>query len=322
MGFYSSFASFALLHHLVVRAAYRLAHKGKNLPTRQFYAIIGDDMCINDRAAGEMYVKIITSIGGIINLGKSRLSKVPGVTICEFAKAWSINGTDITPSSLRALKSALNSWTNVPQAIASLEKDLRKKIKAKKMKFILQKYWPNEANTLMRLITVPQKLGGFGKPDSNPLVDAISGENGNAVRAFIANKMYTVFNQITTIDDSDIGRSISDDIDPRLQRLALTPLLRLLKDTEELVKIPYVVTSRSSFLRWITDEGTSLRTLLDWYDKLVINLPIAMREQLDRPSLGWIRALEDDKKLPPSSDSDVSLHYAALELMDDNKSRR
>jgi hypothetical protein len=322
MGFYSSFASFALLHHLVVRAAYRLAHKGKNLPTRQFYAIIGDDMCINDRAVGEMYVKIITSIGGIINLGKSRLSKVPGVTICEFAKAWSINGTDITPSSLRALKSALNSWTNVPQAIASLEKDLRKKIKAKKMKFILQKYWPNEANTLMRLITVPQKLGGFGKPDSNPLVDAISGENGNAVRAFIANKMYTVFNQITTIDDSDIGRSISDDIDPRLQRLALTPLLRLLKDTEELVKIPYVVTSRSSFLRWITDEGTSLRTLLDWYDKLVINLPIAMREQLDRPSLGWIRALEDDKKLPPSSDSDVSLHYAALELMDDNKSRR
>jgi hypothetical protein len=306
----------------VVRAAYRLAHKGKNLPRKQFYAIIGDDMCITDKATGEMYVKMITSIGGTINLEKSRLSKVPGVTICEFAKAWFTNGKDITPTSLRALRSALTSWTNVPSAFAVLEQKLNKRIKAKKMKFILQKYWPNEANTLMRLITVPQKLGGFGKPDSNPLLEAVKGENGNAIRAFIANKMYTAFRYVTSVSDDDIDKAISNKIDPSLQRLALTPMLTLLKETEKQVKLPHLVHSRKSFLQWVTEENTSLSTLIDWYNKLIINLPVQLREQLDQPSLGWIRALEDDKKLSPSSDSDVSLHYAALELLDDNKSRR
>jgi hypothetical protein len=322
MGFYSSFASFALLHHLVVRAAYRLAHEGRNLPKRQFYAIIGDDMCITDKKAGEMYVKIITSIGGVVNLEKSRLSKTPGVTICEFAKAWFINGKDITPSSLRALRSSLKQgWTSVPAAIGNFEQKLDKRLKVKKMKKILQKYWPNETNTLMRLIPVPQLMGGFGKPDSNPLVATVKGTNGNAIRTFIANKVYSVFKMISSVSDEDIDEALSGIIDKDLQRLALEPILTLLKETEKQVNLPNVVTSRKSFIRWATDEGTSLSTLIDWFDKMKLNLPVKMREQLDQPSLSWIRALEDDKKLSTSSDADISLHYAALELMDDNKSR-
>jgi len=316
MGFYSSFAAFALLHHLVVRAAYRLAHKGKSLPKYQFYAIIGDDMVITDKLAGDMYVKIITDIGGVINLDKSRLSNTPGVTICEFAKAWFTNGKDITPYSLRAIRSSLTNWSRVPAMFNTYAETLGRKPKAKKLKFILQKYWPKEANPLIRLIPVPQQLGGFGKPDSNPLVDTVKGENGNAIRTFIANKLYTAFKSITQINESDIDKAISNDLDPRLQRLALSDLAHLVRTTDALVKFPYVNATRRTFVRWVTDTDTSLRTLLDWYDRLIINLPVSMREVLDRPSLGWIRALEDDRKLSPSPDTDIALQYAAQELMD------
>jgi len=302
------------LHHIVVRAATRAALKGR-LPRHQWYAIIGDDMVITNKLAGERYVEYISAIGGVVNLSKSRISATPGVTICEFAKSWFVNGVDITPASLRAVRSSLTNWADAPSMIKSFEEKIGKRLKAKKLRYILQKYWPKEANTLKRLIPVPQQVGGFGKPDSKPLVETMKGHHGNAMRSFIGNKLYTAFKYVTSIDADTIHESLGSDVDPKTARIALSPLLSLLRETESLIKVPYVVNSRNSFISWVLNSGTSYRTLLDWYDQLVVNMPVSTRERLEQPSLGWIRALEDDLKSSPSADADVAHHYAALELL-------
>lgn len=85
LGFYSSWPAFSLTHHMVVwLAAWRV------YPTRIFkdYALLGDDIVIADKAVAEVYMKIMTEMGGVISLEKSLISHNG---CCEFAKKFIIN---------------------------------------------------------------------------------------------------------------------------------------------------------------------------------------------------------------------------------------
>lgn len=312
MGFYSSFVSFALLHHCVVNVAFEIAH---GRPGRDFYAIIGDDMVIFDKAAGSVYLDIINSIGGVINLTKSRVTTDRDNIIAEFAKAYFKNGVELTPFSLKEIRSALDNWANVPIMFNRLRRSLGEVIRAKKLKLILQEYWPNEANNLVRLLEVPEHLGGFGKPGHTPLAKVLRGHS-NCFRRFLAYRALEAYKCVVDISADDIAKATNNIDDRTKLRLALTPFLGLLRDRQAEIGIPSVVTSRRGFLDWALSDDVPLSSLVRCVTLMTKDLPTSLREKVRRPSVLWVRALADDKRSSSvAQDSDNAYFYAYQELV-------
>ena len=311
MGFYSSFVSFALLHHCVVNHAYELAH---GRPGRNFYAIIGDDMVIFDKAAGDKYKIIMGSIGGKINLTKSRISQSRDLIIAEFAKAYFINGKDITPSSLRIYKSALGNWTQVPLLYSEIRNRLGRVLSAKTLKKIFSDYWPKEANILEQLLEVPVYLGGFGKPGHTALAGVLRGSS-NTFRRYLAYRAFEAYRVVVNISDDDISQATNNIVDRRLLRMALEPFLKLLRDRNAEIGIPHIVSTRKGFLEWAMDVETPLSTLISCVTLMTKDLPTSLREKVSRPSVMWVRAMADDRKTStPPIDSDLAYTYAFREI--------
>lgn len=98
LGFYSSWPSFALTHHMVVWLAAEQVY-----PNRRFedYALLGDDIVIADVAVATEYRRIMEEMGGVINLDKSLISHNG---CCEFAKRFIMDNDglrkDVSPISL------------------------------------------------------------------------------------------------------------------------------------------------------------------------------------------------------------------------------
>jgi hypothetical protein len=89
MGTLSSWASFALAHHVVVQMAARIAGYD-GLFTG--YALLGDDIVIFDESVAEEYRILMTELGVTINDSKS----INGPGIAEFAKRVFRSGTEVT----------------------------------------------------------------------------------------------------------------------------------------------------------------------------------------------------------------------------------
>lgn len=96
LGALSSWASFAVTHHILVRTAGRL--EGFN-PDNLFYRIIGDDICIaRDRAVAERYISMIGDLKVPFSREKSVLpSQMLCHPVAELAKRLFRNGDEITP---------------------------------------------------------------------------------------------------------------------------------------------------------------------------------------------------------------------------------
>jgi hypothetical protein len=58
MGIYTSWASFALCHHLIVRVAGRRS----NVRTKGKYLIIGDDIVIADKRLTNAYLEVLEEL--------------------------------------------------------------------------------------------------------------------------------------------------------------------------------------------------------------------------------------------------------------------
>lgn len=82
MGAYSSWAMLALTHHFVVQLAALRAGWVGWFP---FYALLGDDIVIADRAVADHYLAIMRGLGVSISLHKSIVSESG---LLEFAKRW------------------------------------------------------------------------------------------------------------------------------------------------------------------------------------------------------------------------------------------
>jgi len=96
MGGYSSWAVFALCHHLVVQYASTLCG---NKGFFKGYRLLGDDIVIFDNAVASKYLNIMTTLGVQISPTKSHVSK----DMYEMAKRWFINGIEISPFPLNAI---------------------------------------------------------------------------------------------------------------------------------------------------------------------------------------------------------------------------
>lgn len=78
MGARSSWAVFALTHHIVIRYAAHLL----GLPKFSHYLVLGDDVVINNDKVAKQYKRLLTSLGVEISEAKSHVS----ADIYEFAK--------------------------------------------------------------------------------------------------------------------------------------------------------------------------------------------------------------------------------------------
>jgi hypothetical protein len=97
MGFYSSWASFALAHHFVVfLACYKCGVSWSKLP----YALLGDDIVIAHEAVGEAYLQLMNELGVEVSIAKTHKSN----TTYEFAKRWVHKGVEISPFPIAAMK--------------------------------------------------------------------------------------------------------------------------------------------------------------------------------------------------------------------------
>jgi hypothetical protein len=82
MGAYSSWAMLAICHHVVVQlAAYRAGWRS----WFPYYALLGDDLVIADKAVADHYLSLMRHLGVPINLTKSIVSETG---LLEFAKRW------------------------------------------------------------------------------------------------------------------------------------------------------------------------------------------------------------------------------------------
>lgn len=96
MGAYSSWAVFALTHHLVVQ--YSAKMEGESLPFND-YMLLGDDIVIANKAVSERYIATMSELGVGISLYKTHVSD----DTYEFAKRWIHKGAEISGIPLRGL---------------------------------------------------------------------------------------------------------------------------------------------------------------------------------------------------------------------------
>lgn len=98
MGAYSSWAVFALTHHLVVQfSAHSVGKTGF-----ADYMLLGDDIVIADKAVAEKYISVLSELGVGISLHKTHVSD----DTYEFAKRWIKKGVEISGIPLRGLISS------------------------------------------------------------------------------------------------------------------------------------------------------------------------------------------------------------------------
>jgi len=106
MGAYSSWALFAVSHHVAVR----LAAERAGFPDFQAYALLGDDIVITNSEVAREYRTLLKEIGVSISDTKSHVS----LDTYEFAKRWIHRGTEVSPAPLGSLFEAMRldkKWT-------------------------------------------------------------------------------------------------------------------------------------------------------------------------------------------------------------------
>lgn len=113
MGAYSSWATFSLTHHLLVRVA---AVRSGLTPGWHNYCLLGDDIVITNSKVAENYLAIMKSLGVEISLSKTHVSS----RMYEFAKRWYLDGEEVTGLQLKALLTPTKWW----ELAANLQKEL------------------------------------------------------------------------------------------------------------------------------------------------------------------------------------------------------
>jgi len=104
MGAYSSWASLAVTHHLLVQCA---AWTSGIVPMGTLYtnyAILGDDLVIGDPEVKVAYLALLKELGMEVNIHKSIISDTG--TCLEFAKRTIWKGQDVSPISVKEMGSA------------------------------------------------------------------------------------------------------------------------------------------------------------------------------------------------------------------------
>lgn len=110
MGAYSSWAMFAVTHHVVVRTAAMMA--GYDPCTFKAYVLLGDDIVIANQKVAEKYQYLMESLGVNLSPAKTHVS----VDTYEFAKRWYQAGVEIPGIQLKAFMEITN-WAQAAEIL-------------------------------------------------------------------------------------------------------------------------------------------------------------------------------------------------------------
>jgi len=113
MGAYSSWAMFALCHHLTVRTAARLC--GINPHSFTQYALLGDDIVLTNPEVAEKYTLLMDQLGVELSIAKTHVSE----NTYEFAKRWYQAGIEISGAQLSAFAN-ISKWSEAAEELRSL----------------------------------------------------------------------------------------------------------------------------------------------------------------------------------------------------------
>jgi len=112
MGAYSSWAMFAVCHHLVVRTSAMRA--GLNPVAFTAYALLGDDIVLTNTLVSREYTKLMSQMGVTLSDSKTHVSD----DAYEFAKRWYQAGIEISGFPLRGI-SECQKWHEVAEELRS-----------------------------------------------------------------------------------------------------------------------------------------------------------------------------------------------------------
>lgn len=113
IGVLSSWAMFALSHHLVVHAA----GLENNFPRFTNYVLLGDDIVIGNDQVALSYQRIMADLGCSFSEAKTHRSE----DFFEFAKRWFNQGTEFTPFPLAGLAAVGNKYHLLYQFLLELK---------------------------------------------------------------------------------------------------------------------------------------------------------------------------------------------------------
>jgi hypothetical protein len=114
MGFYSSWASFAVAHHFVIYYVCRKLGK----PWRKArYALLGDDIVIKDDAIAKMYIEVMRILGVEVSELKTHSSP----HFFEFAKRLFYKDIEVSPFPISALQEIHNKSYLIVALLVELE---------------------------------------------------------------------------------------------------------------------------------------------------------------------------------------------------------
>lgn len=115
MGFYSSWASFAVSHHYLV---YYCCRKCDVKWSQLKYIILGDDIVICDQKVAECYRQVILGLGVEVSPSKTYISN----HMFEFAKRIFYKGVEISPFPISALEEVSKKYYLLTQLFLEVEK--------------------------------------------------------------------------------------------------------------------------------------------------------------------------------------------------------
>lgn len=114
IGLYSSWASFTVAHHFVMfHCCQELKISWKDAK----YVILGDDVLIGDRHLKDAYIAMITRLGVTFSPNKTHES----TKLFEFAKRLFLNGQEITPFPISAIKEVSKRYYLLVNLLIELE---------------------------------------------------------------------------------------------------------------------------------------------------------------------------------------------------------
>jgi len=152
MGAYSSWATFAVTHHMVIDYA---AFKEGLDPQSEYYILLGDDVVINHDGVADRYRNIMSSLGVDISPMKTHVS----YTTYEFAKRWFHYGKEITGIQLAGFMNILESGLNIRSkkwVDEQMKKCTAKSGRARNSYF--KRLWKSLPTSVGREIPVPYHL--------------------------------------------------------------------------------------------------------------------------------------------------------------------
>jgi hypothetical protein len=113
MGAYSSWAMFAICHHLIVQYCAKI--EGLSLPFKQYY-LLGDDIVIQNRKVAKRYEEVLQDLG----VGISREKTIESNDFMEFAKRHWYKGNEVTPFHVCAVVKTYKSYIDLYSYITSM----------------------------------------------------------------------------------------------------------------------------------------------------------------------------------------------------------